>query len=270
MLHQNLIAGEWAEGVAVNRNLNPSNLDDVVGEYARADARQAETAIDAAHEAFKALVAGDAGAALGRARPHRHRDPRPQGRARPAALARGGQDPAGRRSARRSRAGPHLQVLRRRGAARSAARSSRRCAPASRSRSPASPWAWSASSRRGTSRSPSRPGRSRRRSPTATASCSSRPTSCRAAAGRSPTSSRARAFPPACSTSSWARAARSATPSCARRRCAASASPARSTPAARSRADCVARGAKVQLEMGGKNPLVVLDDADLDIAVERA
>src|ERR687897_1426577 len=53
MLHQNLIAGEWTEGVAVNRNLNPSNLDDVVGEYARADARQAETAIEAAHEAFK-------------------------------------------------------------------------------------------------------------------------------------------------------------------------------------------------------------------------
>ncbi len=30
---------------------------------------------------------------------------------------------------------------------------------------------------------------------------------------------------------------------------------------------CVARGAKVQLEMGGKNPLVVLDDADLGVAV---
>ena len=33
-------------------------------------------------------------------------------------------------------------------------------------------------------------------------------------------------------------------------------------------AACVARGAKVQLEMGGKNPQVVLDDADLAIAVE--
>lgn len=31
---------------------------------------------------------------------------------------------------------------------------------------------------------------------------------------------------------------------------------------------CVARQAKVQLEMGGKNPQVVLDDADLDKAVE--
>ena len=36
------------------------------------------------------------------------------------------------------------------------------------------------------------------------------------------------------------------------------------------RARACARGAKVQLEMGGKNPLVVLDDADLDIAVDCA
>ncbi|MBD9516066.1 MULTISPECIES: aldehyde dehydrogenase family protein [unclassified Pseudomonas] len=33
-------------------------------------------------------------------------------------------------------------------------------------------------------------------------------------------------------------------------------------------AQCVARGAKVQLEMGGKNPQIVLDDADLASAVE--
>nr|WP_275590636.1 aldehyde dehydrogenase family protein [Pseudomonas sp. DP-17] len=33
-------------------------------------------------------------------------------------------------------------------------------------------------------------------------------------------------------------------------------------------AQCVARGAKVQLEMGGKNPQIVLDDADLATAVE--
>ncbi|MEO1721765.1 MAG: aldehyde dehydrogenase family protein [Pseudomonadota bacterium] len=35
-------------------------------------------------------------------------------------------------------------------------------------------------------------------------------------------------------------------------------------------AACVARGARAQLEMGGKNPLVVLDDADLDVAVRAA
>jgi aldehyde dehydrogenase (NAD+) len=33
---------------------------------------------------------------------------------------------------------------------------------------------------------------------------------------------------------------------------------------------CAQRGARVQLEMGGKNPLVVLDDADLDVAVDIA
>ncbi len=33
---------------------------------------------------------------------------------------------------------------------------------------------------------------------------------------------------------------------------------------------CAQRMAKVQLEMGGKNPLVVLDDADLDLAVNTA
>lgn len=35
-------------------------------------------------------------------------------------------------------------------------------------------------------------------------------------------------------------------------------------------ATCAGRLAKVQLEMGGKNPLVVLDDADLDVAVDCA
>lgn len=35
-------------------------------------------------------------------------------------------------------------------------------------------------------------------------------------------------------------------------------------------AKAAARGAKVQVEMGGKNPLAVLDDADLDIAVNAA
>ncbi|MES1150319.1 MAG: aldehyde dehydrogenase family protein, partial [Dongia sp.] len=33
---------------------------------------------------------------------------------------------------------------------------------------------------------------------------------------------------------------------------------------------CVKRLARVQLEMGGKNPMVVLDDADLDVAVEAS
>lgn len=33
---------------------------------------------------------------------------------------------------------------------------------------------------------------------------------------------------------------------------------------------CASRMAKVQLEMGGKNPLVIMDDADLDVAVDVA
>ncbi|NJL07770.1 MAG: aldehyde dehydrogenase family protein [Methylacidiphilales bacterium] len=54
MLHRNFIAGDWVEGIAVNRNVNPSNLDDVVGEYARASAAQANAAIDAAFAALPA------------------------------------------------------------------------------------------------------------------------------------------------------------------------------------------------------------------------
>ena len=37
---KNLIDGEWV-GDAGSRNINPSNLDDVVGEYASGDAEQA-------------------------------------------------------------------------------------------------------------------------------------------------------------------------------------------------------------------------------------
>ncbi len=53
-LAKNWIAGEWVAADAVNRNINPSNLSDVVGEYARASADQAAAAIDAAHQASKA------------------------------------------------------------------------------------------------------------------------------------------------------------------------------------------------------------------------
>jgi acyl-CoA reductase-like NAD-dependent aldehyde dehydrogenase len=50
-LHKNFIAGEWLAGIEVNHNLNPSDTDDVVGDYARADAAQAVQAIDAAFDA---------------------------------------------------------------------------------------------------------------------------------------------------------------------------------------------------------------------------
>jgi acyl-CoA reductase-like NAD-dependent aldehyde dehydrogenase len=57
-VNRNLIDGEWIEGPDVNRDLNPSNLDDVVGEYARADAAQARAAIAAARAALPAWTRG--------------------------------------------------------------------------------------------------------------------------------------------------------------------------------------------------------------------
>ena len=52
-LHRNLIGGEWVEGEAID-NINPSNTSDVVGRYARATAADTETAIAAAKAAFPA------------------------------------------------------------------------------------------------------------------------------------------------------------------------------------------------------------------------
>ena len=52
MLHKNFINGEWLEGSAVSKNINPSDVTDVVGEYAQADAQQAEDAIAAAKAAL--------------------------------------------------------------------------------------------------------------------------------------------------------------------------------------------------------------------------
>ncbi|KOF21190.1 aldehyde dehydrogenase [Ensifer adhaerens] len=52
-LHQNLIAGEWVGGDGV-ANINPSDTNDVIGEYARASAEDAKAAIAAAKAAFPA------------------------------------------------------------------------------------------------------------------------------------------------------------------------------------------------------------------------
>jgi len=51
---KNFIAGEWVDGPGITKNINPSNTNDVVGEYARADRAQTETAIAAAKAAFPA------------------------------------------------------------------------------------------------------------------------------------------------------------------------------------------------------------------------
>ncbi|MCC6262738.1 MAG: aldehyde dehydrogenase family protein [Bryobacterales bacterium] len=49
---QNLIAGEWTDSGEFQSNVNPSDLSDVIGEYARADAKAAALAIEAADRAF--------------------------------------------------------------------------------------------------------------------------------------------------------------------------------------------------------------------------
>src|SRR5271165_4178144 len=54
MMHKNLIAGDWVEGAGVTRNVNPSDTNDIVGEYAQADAAQTNAAVMAAHAAFPA------------------------------------------------------------------------------------------------------------------------------------------------------------------------------------------------------------------------
>ncbi|MBV8104733.1 MAG: aldehyde dehydrogenase family protein [Hyphomicrobiales bacterium] len=53
-LHKNFIAGDWVEGAGVTHDINPSDTNDVVGEYAQADAAQTGAAIEAAHAAFPA------------------------------------------------------------------------------------------------------------------------------------------------------------------------------------------------------------------------
>ncbi len=51
---KNFIAGDWADGVGLAPNINPSDTGDVIGEYVRASAGQALEAIAAAKAAFPA------------------------------------------------------------------------------------------------------------------------------------------------------------------------------------------------------------------------
>jgi aldehyde dehydrogenase (NAD+) len=53
-LRAHLIGGEWVEGAEAQDDINPSDLKDVVGTYARADRALAERAIAAAKAAFPA------------------------------------------------------------------------------------------------------------------------------------------------------------------------------------------------------------------------
>jgi aldehyde dehydrogenase (NAD+) len=51
-MFKNLIAGEWVDGPRVSRNINPSDTRDVIGEYAQGDAEQSRRAVAAAQAAF--------------------------------------------------------------------------------------------------------------------------------------------------------------------------------------------------------------------------
>ncbi len=57
-VHSNYINGEWREAAQAAPNVNPSNLADIVGDYARADEAQVRAAIAAARAAFPAWSRG--------------------------------------------------------------------------------------------------------------------------------------------------------------------------------------------------------------------
>ncbi|MDO8318189.1 MAG: aldehyde dehydrogenase family protein [Rhodoferax sp.] len=57
--HDNLINGQWVAGAKYAPNINPSNLADVIGDYAQADAAQLDAAVQAAQAAFPAWSTGN-------------------------------------------------------------------------------------------------------------------------------------------------------------------------------------------------------------------
>jgi len=52
--HDNLIGGQWLAGTGYSPNVNPSDLSDVIGEYTQASAEQLDAAVQAARAAFPA------------------------------------------------------------------------------------------------------------------------------------------------------------------------------------------------------------------------
>ncbi|MBL1787610.1 aldehyde dehydrogenase family protein, partial [Klebsiella pneumoniae] len=50
----NFIDGQWVASNRYEPNINPSDLSDVIGDYAQADAGQVQAAIDEARRAFPA------------------------------------------------------------------------------------------------------------------------------------------------------------------------------------------------------------------------
>ena len=272
-LNANYIDGEWVEGSDAARNINPSDLSDVVGEYARADVAQAGDC----------RGCGRAGRVSGLVDDRPSRNVRIMlDRAGTAILARkeelgrllcpgGGQDIARRASAR-----PPVPVRF------SVSLPARRCGSrvtrslpsvrASMWRSRANRWASCSRSRPGIFRSRSRPGRLAPalafgncvilKPADLTPGCAWALADILAEAGIPKGRVQSGDGP-------WLRGRRCPAVRC--RGSTRSASPDRWLPAASVARQGGGEAAKrVQLEMGGKNPLVVLDDADLDTAVSCA
>ena len=266
-LHKNFIAGEWVAGAGVGRNVNPSDTSDVVGEYAQADAAQA-AARSRRHRPLPCLVADHAAAALDIL--DAVGDEILARRDELAAFSpRGGQDAA--RGHRRSRRAPAQifdffagEALR-----------SRRESPSVRpgidveiTREPVgvvgliTPWnfpiaipAWKIAPALAYGNT-----------------VVFKPADLVPGCAWALADILARAGLPAGRLQSGhgARLGGRRGPARASATSTRSASPARSRPAARSPPPASRAWRKFQLEMGGKNPLVVLDDADLDDAVECA
>jgi acyl-CoA reductase-like NAD-dependent aldehyde dehydrogenase len=57
-IRSNYIGGEWVAGSKASANRNPSDVNDVIGEYAQADVEQTRVAIAAAKKAFPAWSTG--------------------------------------------------------------------------------------------------------------------------------------------------------------------------------------------------------------------
>ena len=57
--HDNYINGAWVAGSSYAPNINPSNLADVIGEYTQGDAAQLDAAVQAAQAAFPAWSTGN-------------------------------------------------------------------------------------------------------------------------------------------------------------------------------------------------------------------
>ena len=64
-LHKNYIGGEWKDGARATKDINPSDLSDVVGEYAGADKAQVELAMAAAVTGFPGWSGSTAPALFG-------------------------------------------------------------------------------------------------------------------------------------------------------------------------------------------------------------